>query len=319
MKKLIIISFLVLLTNISFGQKYLKYYKKGVELFKQERFKEADSLFSLAINKLNDKTHNLGANFFFDRGITRFYLLDTSGFCSDMKESATTYKDREAEKNYKQYCLKYHENANEFYKQGLHEFNIKNYKASDSLLTISIESYAFVDNIFLRGIANLYMQDTNSFCSDMLNLSYINAQANQNYQQICKPGKSNKLVQDEEFYVDLDEEYEEDDEIFFVVENMPKFNNGSSDAFRIYIQQNLRYPLIAVQKGISGRVFVQFDVYKTGEVKNVIIVKSANEVLDNEALRVVRSSPRWSPGSQRGKPVTVRFTFPIVFQLTKSR
>ena len=117
--------------------------------------------------------------------------------------------------------------------------------------------------------------------------------------------------------VSLDEEdYDEyEGEVFFVVEDMPKFNGNNSDAFLIHIQKNLRYPFEAQEKGIEGRVFVQFDVDKYGKVKNAKIVRGVHEALDNEALRVVSESPKWSPGLQRGKPVAVRFTFPIVFQL----
>ena len=117
--------------------------------------------------------------------------------------------------------------------------------------------------------------------------------------------------------VEFDEEEEEVDEqqIFFVVEDMPTFQGQSSDAFRIYIQQNLKYPIIAQENGISGRVFVQFDINAKGKIANVIVVRGVDPSLDKEAVRVVKSSPSWKAGKQRGRPVNVRFTFPIVFQL----
>jgi protein TonB len=117
--------------------------------------------------------------------------------------------------------------------------------------------------------------------------------------------------------VEFEEEEEEvnEMEVFFVVEDMPTFQGQSSDAFRIYIQQNLKYPVIAQENGVSGRVFVQFDVNGKGEVTNVVVVRGVDPSLDKEAVRVVKSSPRWTPGKQRGRPVRVRFTFPIVFQL----
>ena len=104
-------------------------------------------------------------------------------------------------------------------------------------------------------------------------------------------------------------------EVFFVVEDMPTFQGQSSDAFRIYIQKNLKYPMIAQENGVSGRVFVQFDVNASGSIENVIVVRGVDPSLDKEAVRVVKSSPKWTPGKQRGRPVRVRFTFPIVFQL----
>ncbi|MFO7827971.1 MAG: energy transducer TonB [Bacteroidales bacterium] len=116
---------------------------------------------------------------------------------------------------------------------------------------------------------------------------------------------------------DFEEEEEEvnEQEVFFVVEDMPTFQGQSSDAFRTYIQQNLRYPTIAQENGISGRVYVQFDISPEGNVTNVNVVRGVDPSLDKEAVRVVKSSPKWNPGKQRGRPVRVRFTFPIVFQL----
>ncbi|MBI9055378.1 MAG: energy transducer TonB [Bacteroidales bacterium] len=117
--------------------------------------------------------------------------------------------------------------------------------------------------------------------------------------------------------VEFEEEEEEvnEQEVFFVVEDMPTFQGKTSDAFRIYIQQNLNYPVIAQENGVSGRVFVQFDINGQGNVTNVIVVRGVDPSLDKEAVRVVKSSPKWAPGKQRGRPVNVRFTFPIVFQL----
>jgi protein TonB len=112
-----------------------------------------------------------------------------------------------------------------------------------------------------------------------------------------------------------DEEEIDEDEIFFVVEDMPLFNGQEKSAFRTYIQKNLNYPEIAKENGVSGKVYVQFDISATGEVKNIVIIRSVDPSLDREAIRVVKSSPRWTPGKQRGRPVKVRFTFPISFQL----
>jgi protein TonB len=111
-------------------------------------------------------------------------------------------------------------------------------------------------------------------------------------------------------------EEEEDEEVaFIIVEDMPKFQGGDQNTFRSWIQSNLKYPEIAAENGISGRVFVNFVVNKNGEVVDAKVVRGVDPSLDQEALRVVRSSPRWEPGKQRGKPVKVQFTFPIVFVL----
>ena len=112
-------------------------------------------------------------------------------------------------------------------------------------------------------------------------------------------------------------ETEEKGEIFFIVEEMPDFRNGGPDAFRDYISRNLRYPETAKENNISGRVFVQFVVKADGSVDDVKIVRGADPDLDEEALRVVRSSPGWTPGRQRGQAVSVAFTFPINFVLSE--
>lgn len=110
---------------------------------------------------------------------------------------------------------------------------------------------------------------------------------------------------------DIDEE-----EVFYIVEDMPTFNGGDpATEFRKYIAQNLQYPEIAAENGVSGRVIVQFAVNKTGQVVDAVVVRSVDPALDKEAIRVVMSSPKWAPGKQRGKAVKVLFTFPINFVL----
>lgn len=116
-------------------------------------------------------------------------------------------------------------------------------------------------------------------------------------------------------FVDDAEEFA-DDEVFYIVEDMPKFNGGDPAVeFRKYIAQNLRYPEIAAENGISGRVIVQFAVNNRGRVVDAVVVVGVDPSLDREALRVVNSSPVWTPGRQRGKEVKVLFTFPINFVL----
>lgn len=106
-----------------------------------------------------------------------------------------------------------------------------------------------------------------------------------------------------------------DNEVFVRVEEMPGFNGGTSDLFREYIAKNLKYPEEAANKSIEGRVFVSFIVEKDGTVTNVKIVRGIDPILDNEAIRVVESSPKWTPGKQRGELVRTTFTFPIIFKL----
>jgi len=107
-----------------------------------------------------------------------------------------------------------------------------------------------------------------------------------------------------------------DDIPFIVVEEMPKFNGGKAETeFTRYIAENTHYPAIAADNGIGGKVFVKFVVDSKGRVTDVTILSPVDPALDNEALRVITSSPLWTPGKQRSKPVKVQFVFPINFVL----
>ena len=112
-----------------------------------------------------------------------------------------------------------------------------------------------------------------------------------------------------------EEEEVAEEEVFFIVEDMPSFQGKGQEGFRSWIRQNLIYPEIAAENGISGKVYVQFAVNSKGQVVDAVVVRGADAALDKEAVRVVMSSPNWAPGKQRGKPVKVQFTFPINFIL----
>ena len=107
---------------------------------------------------------------------------------------------------------------------------------------------------------------------------------------------------------------EVNDEFFMVVENMPEFPGGDL-GFMKYIQRNLNYPPIAEEYNITGKVYISFIVDKSGSVKNVKVVRGVDKNLDAEAVRVVKSLPKYKPGTQRGRAVNVMFTIPINFTL----
>lgn len=116
--------------------------------------------------------------------------------------------------------------------------------------------------------------------------------------------------------VQFDEEEEvAEEEVFFIVEDMPSFQGKGQEGFRQWIAKNLRYPEIAAENGISGKVYVQFAVNSKGQVVDGVVVRGVDPALDKEAVRVVMASPKWAPGKQRGKSVKVQFTFPINFVL----
>ena len=124
--------------------------------------------------------------------------------------------------------------------------------------------------------------------------------------------------QDDEVQIldfDVSDEEQEEAEIFYIVEDMPSFKGKGLNGFRNWVMKNLQYPEIAAENGISGTVYVQFVVEPTGLVNKVTIMRSVDPSLDKEAIRVVKTSPKWTAGKQRGKPVRVAFTFPIKFVL----
>jgi protein TonB len=111
-----------------------------------------------------------------------------------------------------------------------------------------------------------------------------------------------------------EEKEEETAEVFFIVEDMPEFPGGEA-ALRAYIANSIKYPVIAQENGVQGKVYVTFVVGKDGSVSDAKIARGVDPSLDKEALRVVNTLPKWKPGKQRGKPVNVSYTVPINFQL----
>ena len=115
--------------------------------------------------------------------------------------------------------------------------------------------------------------------------------------------------------VEVKEEEEEEEVIFMVVESMPEFPGGQQALFK-FLAENVKYPVIAQENGIQGRVICQFVVNRDGSIVDVVAVRSSGDAsLDKEAIRVIKSMPKWKPGKQRGKPVRVKYTVPVNFRL----
>ncbi len=122
--------------------------------------------------------------------------------------------------------------------------------------------------------------------------------------------------QDTQMEVVIIEDDEEDEEaqIFFIVETMPEFPGGDL-GLRKYIATHVKYPNIARENGIEGKVYIRFCVTSRGTVEKVSLARGVDPILDKEAVRVVKSLPKWKPGEQRGKKVNVWYTVPINYQL----
>jgi TonB family protein len=105
-----------------------------------------------------------------------------------------------------------------------------------------------------------------------------------------------------------------DNRIFNAVEIAPSFPGGMQ-AFNKFIAQNIQYPELAKQNNVSGRVFIQFIVEKDGSLSDLKILRDPGSGLGDEAMRVIKSSPKWKPGMQNGKVVRVQYTVPVNFSL----
>jgi TonB family protein len=130
--------------------------------------------------------------------------------------------------------------------------------------------------------------------------------------EICD--SDSDMAEEYEIIEVYEEEEENEESVFVIVEDMPEFPGGSN-ALAKYLKENVKYPEEARKKGIQGRVFVNFVVDVDGKVVNVRIVRGVHPLLDAEALRVVNAMPKWEPGKQRGKPVRTAYTIPINFMI----
>jgi protein TonB len=107
---------------------------------------------------------------------------------------------------------------------------------------------------------------------------------------------------------------EVEEKVWEVIEQMPQFPGGESELLT-FIAKSIRYPVIAQENGIQGRVIIRFVVSKTGVVSNVEVLRSLDSACDKEAVRVVKTLPKWIPGKQNGVNVPVYYTLPITFRL----
>jgi TonB family protein len=133
-----------------------------------------------------------------------------------------------------------------------------------------------------------------------------------------KEAETPKAEQQKDFKVEgtytSDEQKEVPQDVFDVVEVMPQFPGGAPKLFE-YLSQNIRYPKEAMESNTQGRVIVSFVVCKDGSICDAKVVKSVSPALDAEGLRVISNMPNWTPGTQSGKAVNVKYTVPISFRL----
>lgn len=133
--------------------------------------------------------------------------------------------------------------------------------------------------------------------------------------QDAEDQSENTEIQDITDLGDYDGEDTGEAEVFVVVENMPEFPEGNVQR---WISKHVKYPQLAQENGIQGKVFIQFVIEKDGSISDVKVLRGVDSSLDQEAVRVVKSMPKWKPGMQRKKPVRVSYTLPINFQLSNN-
>ena len=114
--------------------------------------------------------------------------------------------------------------------------------------------------------------------------------------------------------VEVEEEEVEEQQIFQVVEEMPEVPGGMGECMK-FLAKNIKYPTIAQENGVQGRVIVQFVVNRDGSIVDPVVMRGVDPHLDKEALRVIGMMPKWKPGKQRGKEVRVKYTVPVMFRL----
>lgn len=145
-------------------------------------------------------------------------------------------------------------------------------------------------------------------------LTIVDDQADVEETAIASTEETGQKVEVKYVPVQVEEEEPEEQTIFEVVEHMPEFPGGMAACLN-FLAKNIKYPTIAQENGTSGRVIIQFVVNKDGSIVDPKVVRSVDPYLDKEALRVILTMPKWKPGMQRGKPVRVKYTVPVMFRL----
>ena len=136
-----------------------------------------------------------------------------------------------------------------------------------------------------------------------------------NWEPIDVEATGETVIELKSIVIDNETEQGEEFEFFVIVEEMPQFGKGKKDEFLKFIKKNLKYPTPAERNKVEGTVYVSFIINEEGDVINVEIIKGVHPDLDSEAVRVIKSSPKWTPGKQREKAVKVKFAIPVRFLL----
>lgn len=146
------------------------------------------------------------------------------------------------------------------------------------------------------------------------------------YNDVIEIIKNDRTIQTDIPFDDIDEftliepvkpvaEEATEEEIFVFAETMPMFQGGDLNTFRNWMMKNVRFPQAALDNNLYGRVVLSFVIDKQGRLTDIEVLQSPDRSLADEAVRVLKQSPKWSPGKQRNQVVNVRYTLPVDFRL----
>lgn len=199
------------------------------------------------------------------------------------------------------------------------------FSGCENLVSVKIPGDAQIDSTAFLGCLEMEVEDevTREILSGILSMNQkikaekekqeveYSSKLEENYQEYWETEYKRRLAEAKKI---KQENENKNVKIFNVVDVMPSFPGGDA-ALMQYLQKNIKYPVVAEEKGVQGRVLVAFVVECDGYLTDIKIEKSVEPSLDKEARRVVRSMPRWVPGFQNGSPVRVKFTVPVTFRL----
>lgn len=146
-------------------------------------------------------------------------------------------------------------------------------------------------------------------------LTIVDDETNVDETPIISSEETGDAIEIKPIAIATEEEAPVEDEIFEIVEETPQFTNGGLTGLMQYLSKNLKYPAMAQEANVQGRVTVQFVVNKDGSIVDVTVLRGVDPALDKEAVRVISGMPKWKPGKQRGKPVRCKYTVPVTFKL----
>ena len=132
--------------------------------------------------------------------------------------------------------------------------------------------------------------------------------------EIAPPVQTKIKIAEPRQIMDEEEDEEESNQVHVVVEKKAEFPGGNKKLIE-YLRENIKYPEQALAKSIVGRVFVKFTIKKDGSIDDIKVIRSADPLLDEEAIRVVKNMPNWIPAQMRGKDVSSTYTLPILFNI----